>query len=245
MSKLDKLLNFIGGLPNDVKVHVSRGPISKLQKMPQGEGPKPNGLWYDCDKKWIDWVQSEMPEWAKHYSYIYVVHLNKSNILELKTEDDVLNFTEKYTFNKSPSINVNDLREQLGISRSEGYDKNWDLMGGYAGMGMHIDWGKVASQYSGIEICPYQGGLRMDNRTRWYYTWDIASGCVWDPAGVQIQFVGFWDDKNEQIVSKDEIIGLEMETETETEASSLSWYKKAKICSYVQNSLTLKKTFSV
>lgn len=41
-----------------------------------------------------------------------------------------------------------------------------------------IDWEKVAKLYSGIEICPYQYERRMD--TMWYYSWNVASGCVWD-----------------------------------------------------------------
>lgn len=45
-----------------------------------------------------------------------------------------------------------------------------------------IDWARVAADYAGIEIAPYQYSLRMDRRVGWYYTWDVASGCVWDPS---------------------------------------------------------------
>ena len=41
-----------------------------------------------------------------------------------------------------------------------------------------INWSKVASKYGGIEISPYiyEGRMKYD----WYYTWDVASGCIWE-----------------------------------------------------------------
>ena len=43
-----------------------------------------------------------------------------------------------------------------------------------------IDWAKVASDYGGIEISPYNYKLRMEREVFWYYGWDVASGCVWN-----------------------------------------------------------------
>lgn len=42
----------------------------------------------------------------------------------------------------------------------------------------NIDWGKVASEYGGIEIAPYIYKGRF--KYIWYYGWDVASGCIWD-----------------------------------------------------------------
>lgn len=42
-----------------------------------------------------------------------------------------------------------------------------------------LDWSAVAKDYDGIIITPYQWSRRMEHRTRWYYTWDCASGCIW------------------------------------------------------------------
>jgi len=218
MSKLDKLLGFLGGLPSDVKIHVSRSQIPKLRTSPQRKGSKPNGLWYDCDKEWIDWIKDEMPNWVERYNYIYTVHLNKSNILELKTEEDVLNFTQEYGYQKGKSVNINELRKRLGYDDDLEYQGLYDALDGFSGM--DIDWEKVASEYAGIEICPCQWDLRMDSRANWYYSWDIASGCIWNPAGISVNFIGFWDDEKEEIVSKDEIV---------SSRSSLSWYKKSKL----------------
>ena len=187
MSKADELNNFIGGLPDDVKVHMSRGPIQKLSTFSQGVEFKPKGLWYDCDKEWMSWISSEMPDWVTGYNYVYTIHLNKSNILELKSEDDILNFTQEY-----------------GTASTN-----------------HIDWKKVSSKYAGIEICPYQWGLRMYEKTRWYYTWDVASGCIWNPSGVNINFIGLWSNEESRIIPKNELIGGNVE------ARRMSWYKRS------------------
>ena len=46
-----------------------------------------------------------------------------------------------------------------------------------------IDWSAVqADGYAGIEICPYQRKRRMTYF--WYYSWDVASGCIWNDAAI-------------------------------------------------------------
>ncbi len=44
-----------------------------------------------------------------------------------------------------------------------------------------VDWPAIAAKWGGIEIAPYQWSLRFDVRARWYYGWDVASGCLWRP----------------------------------------------------------------
>ncbi len=46
---------------------------------------------------------------------------------------------------------------------------------GFTGM---INWKRVASAYSGIQIAPYSWKHRL--KYMWYYGWDVASGCIWD-----------------------------------------------------------------
>lgn len=47
---------------------------------------------------------------------------------------------------------------------------------------LYIDWPAVADRYAGIVIAPYHWSRRMS--MRWYYGWDCASGCIWDPSVV-------------------------------------------------------------
>jgi hypothetical protein len=46
-----------------------------------------------------------------------------------------------------------------------------------------INWEKVAREYRGIIIKNYIPEARM--KYPWFYTWDVASGCVWDASAVK------------------------------------------------------------
>lgn len=47
------------------------------------------------------------------------------------------------------------------------------------------NWARVAEKYDGIEISPYVYKARFD--LFWYYGWDVASGCIWNPRGLKIK----------------------------------------------------------
>lgn len=54
-----------------------------------------------------------------------------------------------------------------------------------------IDWRAVEKEWAGVEIIPYQDGLRLGSDVTWYYPWDAASGCIWDLTAITaIQHVG-------------------------------------------------------
>ena len=42
----------------------------------------------------------------------------------------------------------------------------------------YSDWPKIAELYDGILITPYQPAYHLE--VRWYYSWDVASACVWN-----------------------------------------------------------------
>ena len=127
-------------------------------------GDKPWGLWYSVDEHWEQWCASEMPEWLN--ARRFAVTFGAENILRLDDPLAVLVFDERYG-----------CEENLGgMGRSFWYHR--------------IDWPRVCSEYDGIEIAPYQWSLRMDERVRWYYGWDCASGCVWRPRGMTLEPIG-------------------------------------------------------
>lgn len=41
----------------------------------------------------------------------------------------------------------------------------------------NINWPLLALRYDGLIIAPYQWSCRSRD---WYYTWDVASGCIWN-----------------------------------------------------------------
>ena len=65
--------------------------------------------------------------------------------------------------------------ELLAFTEEFGRDGSWS-----------ISWASVAQRYSGIEISTYLWDMRLDDRTAWYYGWDVASGCIWNKAAVTI-----------------------------------------------------------
>ena len=49
-------------------------------------------------------------------------------------------------------------------------------------------WPGVAAEgWAGIEIAPYIWARRLDGPARWYYGWDAASGCIWDPTAAAVE----------------------------------------------------------
>lgn len=50
----------------------------------------------------------------------------------------------------------------------------------------YINWPEVKKLYSGIIITPYQWECRLDPDLFWYYSWDCASGCIWDLTKLKI-----------------------------------------------------------
>ena len=87
----------------------------------------------------------------------HAVQLDLSRILQIRDEVDLLIFS----------------RDFLAPPRHK-YDAS-------------IDWPMVAEEWAGVEIAPYVGSLRLDSRVRWYYGWDAARGCVWDPEDASVQ----------------------------------------------------------
>lgn len=75
-----------------------------------------------------------------------------------------------------------DLRKMLRIRTRRAlaeFNEEYGVV--YAGEFRNIDWKRVAGSYDGVEICPHQGKARRDSAYSWYWSWDVASGCIWNP----------------------------------------------------------------
>jgi hypothetical protein len=125
----------------------------------QHASPKPMGIWYACGSEWLDWLESEMPQWLTGgrgtgpVRYIYRLTLG-TKILKLDTEDKVKAFSQKY------------------LDRGPAAYRDYS-----------IDWPRIAQKYHGVEAAPYFWSLR--HALSWYGGWDVASGCVWNPKGIR------------------------------------------------------------
>lgn len=145
----DEQLNFIKQNHNRDRIHMSKDNVPKVYDTTDKLTirTKPIGFWYGFGSSWIDWVNSEMPEW--NYEHIFKINVNSNRILQINTLDELLEF-----------------------------DKQFSVNNGYK----NIDWKRVAKSYNGIEINPYQYKARFN--ISWYYGWDVASGCIWNPKAI-------------------------------------------------------------
>lgn len=115
---------------------------------------KPCGLWVSVDGEY-DWQS-----WCESESFgigrfRHQIYLSRDcNVLHLKSASDIMEF-----------------REHWGIEREDLWRD------------VYIPWEKVAKEYQGIIIAPYQWSRRMEES--WYYGWDCASGCIWDASAIQ------------------------------------------------------------
>jgi hypothetical protein len=142
----------------------------------------PNGLWFSCGSKWIEWILKNnlyKSVWA-NVKYIYEINLIKKNIIIIKNLKQLLQFHHKYA------------------KYSEKY-------------GYKIKWSLVKKNYDGIAICPYLGDkiwkeIGINNNffeitneinhyirktikkhivkypefyLEWYRHWETASGVIW------------------------------------------------------------------
>jgi len=101
------------------------------------------------------WLEFVMREFQTgQKKNIFQIEINPSSMLIINNSNDFVKFSNEY------KVDYN------------GFDN------------MYIDWSLVAQEYSGIEISPYMAQFRMDDRHMWYYSWDVASGCIWSNDGI-------------------------------------------------------------
>ncbi len=142
-------------------VHWSREPLGRIRSETQGGDKsrfdKPNGLWVSVegnDDGWRWWCQAE--EFAlDSFAVEHEITLDpNARILRIAGALELRVFTERYACGP------------------------WNRRS-YA-----INWPDVAASYQGIIIAPYVWECRLCDETTWYYSWDCASGCIWDASAI-------------------------------------------------------------
>lgn len=119
---------------------------------------KPLGLWFSDDdesENWREWCEEEGLD-PERLEYAYQAELDLSKVLHIRTEKELRDFHRKYA-------------EKVEVL-------SWSML---------IDWQKVAQDYKGIIISPYQWDMRLDGEVRWYYGWDVACACIWDMSAIK------------------------------------------------------------
>jgi hypothetical protein len=118
---------------------------------------KPWGLWVSCegDDDWKEWCEAEGFNIDRLACATEVILKPEARILRITTAQGIDDFEAEY---HTPSDREHKIFE-------------------------HVDWGAVSDKYQGIIISPYQWDRRLTNHM-WYYSWDCASGCIWDAEAI-------------------------------------------------------------
>lgn len=144
-------------------IHYSYAPLEELRFIDQaGDTFKPRGLWVsddDCPDNWRVWCESEnfRPNSLKYRNEI-TLKLD-ANVIFLRCAEDIDEFTRNWALHPFSGIRSN----------------QW------------IDWEMVRASFQGIIATPYIWERRLSygaNDAMWYYSWDCASGCIWDPSAI-------------------------------------------------------------
>lgn len=125
---------------------------------------KPEGLWVSVkgENDWPWWCEAEGFRTEHLAVCTRVILSDEANIRVVSGEEQLIAFDEQY-----------------GV--------DWRL-GDSGFTSRRIDWVRVARDYDGIIIAPYVWECRLpcgdrgSERQRvsdWYYSWDVASGCIW------------------------------------------------------------------
>lgn len=142
-------------------IHFSATPVTEVYaKDPDSRyrRDKPAGLWVsdeDAEDSWSTWCRSEEFRLDGLKIAHAVTLADDARILYLRGAADIDEFTRRYAIESDPIA--------------------WKIYG--------IDWAAVGREYQGIVITPYVWSRRLDG-PGWYYGWDCASGCIWDPAAI-------------------------------------------------------------
>lgn len=142
--------------------HYSRKPLGKVNSTRQTSEPdsKPRGLWVSDDAPY-DGEAMGWPHWceAESFGLDRLVH---RHVIKLAAPERLLWLRSVAAIDE--------------FNREFSEPPTWRYS--------TIRWDRVAKLYGGLVITPYQWARRLEGPARWYYTWDCASGCIWDASVV-------------------------------------------------------------
>ena len=146
--------------PRQTRVHFTSHPLKRVRAArKQYTEVKPRGLWYSVQRdqdQWMGWL-----EWCRSEEFRYPEEFAHAFAIEVDPSDLLI------------------LDSDAAI---EAFSREFSVPS--CGRFREIEWKRVASEFKGVEIAPYSWRHRHDPETFWYYGWDCASGCVWDPTAV-------------------------------------------------------------
>lgn len=140
--------------------HFADEPVTldRARTYDQSEPFKPGGLWVSVrgDDDWPTWCRDN--QYGLGDVHHEVTLAADANIFHISTPTELDMF---YTFWRIPEDRYYHYRH---------------LKPDY------INWAEFTKTCDGIIIAPYQWSNRLGHM--WYYGWDCASGCIWNPNAI-------------------------------------------------------------
>lgn len=147
----------------------------------QEPGSKPLGLWFAPEEKdyWGDEdseVENAWKTWCEQEHYAPYAYNHKYMLHRIP-------FCSLQQMDPQKVLHLSTVKEIKDFNYLYGIDE------------YRVDWNTLATKVAGIFIQPYQHELRHYPLTRWYYGWDLSSGCIWRlPEGTTLEEVELdWD----------------------------------------------------
>lgn len=145
--------SLISRIGTNDKIHISKGGDLKFKNVPINE----QRIHFKPKGLWFSFGT----EWIDFLNYSYLGNnYSLQHVYDIKTND-------------SKILTIGMENESLFLE-TYGVENDSDIM--------NVNWKKVASDWSGVEILINPRELNK----RWLWsTWDIPSGCIWDISGIK------------------------------------------------------------
>jgi hypothetical protein len=157
---------------------VSPSKFTHFKRVPtQSQTMKPRGLWFACGDAWLRYVMEENFK-QDSYKFLYEVNINNPNILFIRSIKDYDEFEKKFSYVHKHKSYI----PKIGSIQGKWIENSYVL----------IDWQQVQEKgYHGLIICPsllnklWKRNKGNTDNYLWYYTWDVASGVIWNEGAVK------------------------------------------------------------